>query len=607
MQAAQRVSVTGKDSDTDSGSDARSRSGSISPKDNKVQDAANGSKVLTRSFRQKFYPDRPVVPVPAPAESALSGSLVKLAVNDTVNAKTSNRSSIGASNSSPILVDKNTRHQRARSLRGVPAELRDTNGKLKLSEKVVPPLIAQLKLNGFSTITEHMIACMKSEERISLKMALEEARKLKGTEEVDKCLQMHQTVTEQRLDAQLVELICNKGAIKIDEFRTVDLWSLLFVSSESIVPTERLFTLILNEIRNNQPKADPEEKLSPRVVKTIKLQMFCLKWLEENRSNALVAKAKDSIEAIVALTDTDASGEIKVQCERLRKELAVALQPLPAPELSIPSAKSPRKLFGDCKDLADDSTNIKSVARDLMQYQMLLFRNLTPSHLIEAKWGKGRSFLNMISGFNVAITEFLVDLVLGQPDREIRANILKFLIKVEKTALDADDFATAFAIYLACNNSEVGRLRSTWELVLKSSSCRKILEDHNQRLTLFDNSKILRGLIDTAYTEFRKQQDKAHRFVPCLHLILGDITHCGEQPRVLLRPGCEPEFHFENMAKICSLIQQILMPQRVMKSDEEFALLTDLLPAILSHKRNGEAERKILSERYDPPRSSPRD
>ena len=183
---------------------------------------------------------------------------------------------------------------------------------------------------------------------------------------------------------------------------------------------------------------------------------------------------------------------------------------------------------------------------------------------------------------------------------------MKFILKVENAALEASDFATAFALYLACNHSEVLRLRTTWELVNKSSSCRKILENHEKRLTLLENSKVLRGLIETAYGEFRKQQVKANRFVPCLHLILGDITHCGDLPKTFTLEGRDPEFNFENMAKVCSLIQQILMPQRVMKSDEEFSLQTDFVLACLSHKKRSDFERKQLSEKYDSPRTSSR-
>ena len=141
------------------------------------------------------------------------------------------------------------------------------------------------------------------------------------------------------------------------------------------------------------------------------------------------------------------------------------------------------------------------MARQLALVDHALYRSIQPNELLHMNWTKSATkkqkspnVLNMIGQFN-QLGQWVVSAVITTYDATERTRLLQFIIRVAYESYKLHNLNSAMAIVSGLRNSNVIRLKSTWN-GLPSESW-DMWEEVTEKFVLNDNFASLRAIAKT--------------------------------------------------------------------------------------------------------------
>ncbi|KAF4617170.1 hypothetical protein D9613_005882 [Agrocybe pediades] len=189
------------------------------------------------------------------------------------------------------------------------------------------------------------------------------------------------------------------------------------------------------------------------------------------------------------------------------------------PPLPIINDKPLKRLRqGDYASVVVTDLDPTELARQLTIKECNLYCAIQPEEILESGQENGTPPVNVraISSLSTAITGWVAESILNEPDLKKRTQLVKFFVKVAHRATELHNFSTSRSILAALDSSVISRLRQTWAGL--SAKYKNQLE-------------ALRRLADHSrnYHEYRsKLRNTAPPAVPFLGLYLTDVTFCRE-------------------------------------------------------------------------------
>ncbi|ORZ20438.1 ras guanine nucleotide exchange factor domain-containing protein [Absidia repens] len=113
------------------------------------------------------------------------------------------------------------------------------------------------------------------------------------------------------------------------------------------------------------------------------------------------------------------------------------------------------------------------LARQLTIKDFKMYSSIRPIECLDKSWSRETTDDAAPTAINIRasieycnqITSWVSDAILSQNDIKKRCNLIKFWVQVAEKCLELNNFNTCMAILSAFDNSSVGRLKRTWELV----------------------------------------------------------------------------------------------------------------------------------------------
>ncbi|KAG9003226.1 hypothetical protein FRB95_007270 [Tulasnella sp. JGI-2019a] len=157
------------------------------------------------------------------------------------------------------------------------------------------------------------------------------------------------------------------------------------------------------------------------------------------------------------------------------------------------------------------------VARQLTLMEAKLYCDIPAQELVELGKQGAKSFnVKAISTFSTAITGWVSESILNEPDGKKRSGLLKYFIKLAERCVGLHNYSTMRSVLAALDSSTISRLTKTWTHL---STKYKVQLDAMRTLT--DHAKNYAIYRET----LRATQPPA---VPFLGLYLTDLTFCRE-------------------------------------------------------------------------------
>ncbi|CAO3594389.1 unnamed protein product [Absidia cylindrospora] len=240
--------------------------------------------------------------------------------------------------------------------------------------------------------------------------------------------------------------------------------------------------LDLLEARYNliPPSDIPDEDMEiwrQKKLKLVRLRVFNIlkNWLEVyyNEEDHVI------LDRLMKFTDTTIRNTLSFSTDQLERlilkrkegtEMDVGgLKKLVWTPQSIPQSILPRnpKKF---KLLDLDPTEL---ARQLTLMDFKMYSSIRTIECLDKSWSRETPGDTVPIAVNIRssieycnqITSWVSDAILSQNDIKKRSNLIKFWAQVAEKCLDLNNFNTCMAILSAFDNSSVGRLKRTWEMV----------------------------------------------------------------------------------------------------------------------------------------------
>ncbi|KAI9320783.1 ras guanine nucleotide exchange factor domain-containing protein [Dichotomocladium elegans] len=113
------------------------------------------------------------------------------------------------------------------------------------------------------------------------------------------------------------------------------------------------------------------------------------------------------------------------------------------------------------------------IARQLTIMDFKLYSSIRPIECLDKAWSKdpnddnGKVAVNIRSSIEYCneVTSWVSDAILSQSDIKKRSSVIKYWVQVAEKCRSLNNFNTCMAILSAFDNSSVGRLKRTWEMV----------------------------------------------------------------------------------------------------------------------------------------------
>lgn len=574
MNFLSRLSRRGSESDEVTSDTGRM---AISEVDTKTDKQFNGLE-RKASSSGKVYPPKPI-----PSAAGTNGhSPPPLVLNESLR-----RGSVPGTPSG-----SGSQASKAKSLRGTPRELE------KYKIDLVASLISKLEQEKYASLTEIMIRKMSCEEMIELAKSLNACKSKLNTFSPDERATLQPRIeqglawlSQVKKEATFLDSIAENKPADQTSPNSPSTQDVLLLSAQSMVAIEELFVLILKEI---QTKADKE---SPRGI-TVKLLLFCQRWITHNKGTTLLPLAVPSLHKIIQETQAESHTKVKEHSERVLKALQDSTRASPEP-LRYP------QLLKDFVPYTSDlpESMAQKVADDLFCYQAYLFCQIQRDHLISAKWNERPQVVEQITKLQNGITNYLISLLLKEPSLEKRIYFVRFFLKVEQLALDKHDIPTAFAISTVWIQGPVMRLKSTF--------ARFTTEIKNQEWVSSPNGHFsaLKEHYNTLYKKFKEKSKSKYAHIPLLNLIPGNLERIDRaEPKVVELPDDGPQYNLLKLVHILSYVEGVLKPQAALrKKPEESLFQTNFVANCLAHKPLTDTAMYELAEKLASPTSSPRE
>ncbi|KAF9483382.1 ras GEF [Pholiota conissans] len=193
------------------------------------------------------------------------------------------------------------------------------------------------------------------------------------------------------------------------------------------------------------------------------------------------------------------------------------------PTTEIPRPTMTKALLANLRKKDFDHISITDfdaleLARQMTVVECNLYCAIQPEEILESGQEGAAPPVNVraISSLSTAITGWVAESILNEPDLKKRTLLVKFFVKVADRCTTLNNFSTSRSILAALDSSVISRLRQTWaglpqKYKVHVESLRR-LADHSRN-----------------YHEYRsKLRNTAPPAVPFLGLYLTDVTFCRE-------------------------------------------------------------------------------
>ncbi|KAF8645231.1 hypothetical protein AX16_008058 [Volvariella volvacea WC 439] len=195
--------------------------------------------------------------------------------------------------------------------------------------------------------------------------------------------------------------------------------------------------------------------------------------------------------------------------------------PAPPPSGDLPRPVIVKTVFSALKNRNFDSVHImdfdpQELARQLAIMECNLYCAIQPEEVIDSGQEGTRPPVNVraVSSLSTAITGWVAESILDEPDLKKRTQLIRFFIKVANRCVGINNYSTAWSMLAALDSSTISRLQQTWAGVPQK------YKNHLDALRkLADHSR--------NYHEYRSRlRNTAPPAVPFLGLYLTDVTFC---------------------------------------------------------------------------------
>ncbi|KAI0366881.1 ras GEF [Pilatotrama ljubarskyi] len=213
----------------------------------------------------------------------------------------------------------------------------------------------------------------------------------------------------------------------------------------------------------------------------------------------------------------------KGERDRLR-DAGIPLNPptiLPGPISEVPRPIMTKTVLSALRSRSFDAVAVTEfdaleLARQLTTMECTLYCAIQPEELLDTAGGPAPAHVKAVTSLSTAITGWVAESILNEPDTKRRTALVKFFIKLADRCVSLHNYSTPRSILAALDSSTIARLHQTWMGLPQKSKVR--LES-------------LRKLADHArnYHEYRSRlRNTAPPAVPFLGLYLTDLTFCRE-------------------------------------------------------------------------------
>ncbi|KAH9846111.1 ras GEF [Lenzites betulinus] len=261
--------------------------------------------------------------------------------------------------------------------------------------------------------------------------------------------------------------------------------------------------------------------------------------------------------------------------DRMR-DAGIPLNPpvvLPGPLSEVPRPIMTKTVFSALRGrnfaaVAVTDFDALELARQLTVMECTLYCAIQPAELLDAG-APSPAHVKALTGLSTAITGWVAESILNEPDTKKRTMLVKFFIKLSDRCVSLKNYSTPRSILAALDSSTIARLHQTWmglpqKNKLQLESLRK-LADHARN-----------------YHEYRSRlRNTAPPAVPFLGLYLTDLTFCREgNPSHRTSPKA-PEKKLINfnkyhkLARIVQDMQRFQVPYNLKEIPEVQAYLRD--------------------------------
>ncbi|KAJ7743773.1 ras guanine nucleotide exchange factor domain-containing protein [Mycena metata] len=262
------------------------------------------------------------------------------------------------------------------------------------------------------------------------------------------------------------------------------------------------------------------------------------------------------IKDLIELRRQTAKSVISPKSERTR-DPGMSINP---PSATVPVGEIPRPLMtktllanlraGNFVTIAITDFDPLELARQLTIMECNLYCAIQPEEVLETGQEGVKPPLNVkaVSSLSTAITGWVAESILSEPDIKKRTQLIKFFIKVADRCTSLNNYSTPRSMLAALDSSTISRLHQTWLGLPQKNRSQLValrrLADHSRN-----------------YHEYRsKLRNTAPPAVPFLGLYLTDVTFCREGNPSHRASPMNPErklLNFNKYHKLARIVQDM--------------------------------------------------
>ncbi|KAI8890854.1 ras GEF [Backusella circina FSU 941] len=230
------------------------------------------------------------------------------------------------------------------------------------------------------------------------------------------------------------------------------------------------------------------------------------------------------------------------------------------------------------------------MARQLTIMDFKLYSSIKPVECLDKAWskdgttenGKAPIATNIKASIEYCnqITTWVSDEILSQSDVKKRSTIIKYWVNVAERCRLLNNFNTCMAILSAFDNSAVGRLKRTWELV--GSRCNHIVSQIRKLMGANRNFNYYRALIHSANPPC----------IPFLGIYLQDLTFIEDGNPNFLKTS-KDLINFAKRAKTAEVIREL---QQYQSMGYQFRIVDEVQSFIMDNLHSARDEDQLYRE-----------
>ncbi|KAI9276130.1 ras guanine nucleotide exchange factor domain-containing protein [Sporodiniella umbellata] len=361
-----------------------------------------------------------------------------------------------------------------------------------------------------------------------------------------------------------------------------------FLTYRSFCTSEKFLELLETRFHVQPPTGLLEEELlfwKERKQKLIRLRVLnVIKiWLEQYYDEQDYGILNRVSRFMISIHDTHAFSATQIEsliqkrkdsCKEVRS--LVVTQTLEAPEPILPRNLKRLKLL--------DISPIE-MARQLTLIDFKLYSSIQPIECLDKAWSREEDSLAVHIQASIrfcnGMTQWVSDEILSQGDVKKRSLVLKYWVDVAEKCQQSNNFNTCMAILSAFDNSAIGRLKRTWELV--GGKTQQIVGQ-------------LRDIMK-ANRNFVRYRELVHSInppcVPFVGIYLQDLTFIEDGNSNYLKSPYSHLINFAKRSKTAAVIQEI---QQYQMTSYQFLPVEPIQEFIVNNMGSSRDEEQLYKE-----------